>query len=859
MVLNVPQNYQEQDQWCWAATSKSILAYYAVNLTQTQIAQYGSGGQNIPNYLAYADQTENGVNYILNHFAGITSTGIAATLSQDQLARDFDIYGRPVGIFWSWDEGGGHILIVHGLVNGTAYLMDPWNGPTINTYDWVVRGGTHTWRASLDLNTSPPTRTLTVGSSNPGAGVQIAAQPQDINGQADGFTPAPLTYFNRSIVRLSAPALIGVNTFQKWQLDGVDWSVANPTQVTVDGDHVITAVYATPVSAINLTCTITPNAVAPGAPFTISGTATYNQNGGPVPAGNVTISVGGQTWTAAIDNGAYTRTIDSPAAAGNYTVTSSADDGVGHNGACSSQLTVQNNGTTAGYAINGFVTCQDVQTAAPYSYIGQKDAFGNAEAKVYTWVDLTNVYGAHTVDVKLYRPDGTFYNQSTIAVPDAQTQGYAYWSYYRLFPSWNIVGSEMANTPGTWTVRLHVDGDYKESISFVLGYLLVQHIMSEDVQATPPYNPVNPKKIFDQTNAKATTWANILKISNPLKLKWVFYEPNGSQFTTATYDIPDPQASGLQYFTYYDTWGWLNIAGTAAASKCGDWAVDVFIADANGAFQKQYEDFFSIIENPPILPACDVSHNPGVPIETEAISLNLAATDNTYLKSVVLYWNDGALQSKTWDNIASNSFSQSLTIGGYPAGKQVDYWAVATDTSGNTYEGVHHTVVVQSESVSNPQMPSGTNTAAWRQLVQFTTGGSTTTLGEVVEYQFDWGDGQQSAYGLATQSHFWNAGGTYAIRARARSQLRTGRVSDWSPPASLTVPAPVLPQLRIQVVNGYIQVSWPTNPAGFFLQKANGVATNSVWAMVPGATVIGTNYVVTESMTSPVRFYRLNN
>ncbi|HXJ76700.1 MAG TPA: PKD domain-containing protein, partial [Candidatus Dormibacteraeota bacterium] len=213
----------------------------------------------------------------------------------------------------------------------------------------------------------------------------------------------------------------------------------------------------------------------------------------------------------------------------------------------------------------------------------------------------------------------------------------------------------------------------------------------------------------------------------------------------------------------------------------------------------------------------------------------------------------------TWDNIASNSFSQSLTIGGYPAGKQVDYWEVATDTSGNTYEGVHHTVVVQSESVSNPQMPSGTNTAAWRQLVQFTTGGSTTTLGEVVEYQFDWGDGQQSAYGSATQSHFWNAGGTYAIRARARSQLRTGRVSDWSPPASLTVPAPVLPQLRIQVVNGYIQVSWPMNPAGFLLQRANGLATNSVWIDVPGATVIGTNYVVTESMTSPVRFYRLNN
>src|SRR5881394_146025 len=68
-VLNVPQNYQEQDQWCWAATSKSVLAFFGVDLTQTQIAQYGTGGQNIPNFLGFSNATENGVSFILNHFA----------------------------------------------------------------------------------------------------------------------------------------------------------------------------------------------------------------------------------------------------------------------------------------------------------------------------------------------------------------------------------------------------------------------------------------------------------------------------------------------------------------------------------------------------------------------------------------------------------------------------------------------------------------------------------------------------------------------------------------------------------------------------------------------------------------------
>ena len=261
-VLNVPQNYQEQDQWCWAATSKSVLDYFGVDLTQTQIAQYGSGGQNIPNFLGFSNATENGVSFILNHFAGITSTPSAGALAEDKLAADIDVHGAPVPIHWNWDAGGGHILIVHGLVNGTVYLMDPWNGPTINSYSWAMRGGTHTWAISLELNSSPPKRSLTIASSNPGAGIDVTAVPQDNDGFTYGLTPFQLTYNNRSIVRLNAPAVNGGNSFQKWQMDGNDWSVANPTQVTLDADHVVTAVYATPATAINLTCTLTTNSVA---------------------------------------------------------------------------------------------------------------------------------------------------------------------------------------------------------------------------------------------------------------------------------------------------------------------------------------------------------------------------------------------------------------------------------------------------------------------------------------------------------------------------------------------------------------------------------------------------------------------
>ena len=48
-------------------------------------------------------------------------------------------------IFWWPGESHGD----------TVYLMDPWYGPTINTYGWVVRGSQYTWTNSLTMNTRP--------------------------------------------------------------------------------------------------------------------------------------------------------------------------------------------------------------------------------------------------------------------------------------------------------------------------------------------------------------------------------------------------------------------------------------------------------------------------------------------------------------------------------------------------------------------------------------------------------------------------------------------------------------------------------------------------------------------------------
>ena len=157
LILAPDQCNQEQDQWCWAATSQSVLDFYGTKLTQTQIAAYGTEGANDWNwtYGSSSGPTRRGVDLILSNFGGISSSPSATALTQSETQNEIDAKGQPIVIRWAWDSGGGHILVLHGLVGDTAYLMDPWNGPTITSFSWVNRGGSHTWTHTLKLTTSP--------------------------------------------------------------------------------------------------------------------------------------------------------------------------------------------------------------------------------------------------------------------------------------------------------------------------------------------------------------------------------------------------------------------------------------------------------------------------------------------------------------------------------------------------------------------------------------------------------------------------------------------------------------------------------------------------------------------------------
>ena len=157
LVLDVPEVFQEQDQWCWAGCSQATLEYYGTALTQTEIAAYGTNGYNTWNYLYGFDNEppyyRKGINMILNNW-GLSCTYGAYTMSQVEVSNQIDS-GRPFVIRWGWYTGGGHFLVGRGIEDSMVYYMDPWPGEGYNTalYSWVVDDGIHQWTHSLQLTT----------------------------------------------------------------------------------------------------------------------------------------------------------------------------------------------------------------------------------------------------------------------------------------------------------------------------------------------------------------------------------------------------------------------------------------------------------------------------------------------------------------------------------------------------------------------------------------------------------------------------------------------------------------------------------------------------------------------------------
>lgn len=108
-------------------------------------------------------------------------------------------------------------------------------GDTLYALLPAMRTNVHTLMAS--------TYTLKVNSSNPGSGVSVEVSPKDNNGQAGGVTPFTRTYSHNTVITLSAPSTAESNSFQKWQINGMDYASISCVDVTMSDNYTMTAVY----------------------------------------------------------------------------------------------------------------------------------------------------------------------------------------------------------------------------------------------------------------------------------------------------------------------------------------------------------------------------------------------------------------------------------------------------------------------------------------------------------------------------------------------------------------------------------------------------------------------------------------
>lgn len=174
-----------------------------------------------------------------------------------------------------------------------------------------------------------------------------------------------------------------------------------------------------------------------------------------------------------------------------------------------------------------------------------------------------------------------------------------------------------------------------------------------------------------------------------------------------------------------------------------------------------------------------------VPATAHALTPVTVAWDenNPVPEGYILYW-----------GTSSGNYSDSQDVGAatqYTIPDLQDgltyYFAVKAYDDGNESDysqEISHTVATPNSSPTTPSVPSGPASGFIQTGYSFSSTASDPE-NDMLQYQYDWGDGVISGWGNSTQSHTWSNTGNYCVKARARDTL--GATSGWSSCGSINI------------------------------------------------------------------------
>ena len=465
----------------------------------------------------------------------------------------------------------------------------------------------------------------------------------------------------------------------------------------------VTVSNTVPPTSIAVTTTLTPSTVPGNSIVSVSGNAIYD-TGDPVSAATVTISTSEASWTTTMDaNGNYNQSINAPYSSGYVTVY--IFDGI-LTGSAQDYITIQSGGGEDNYDYNRSTICEDVDDDDPWDPINETRHVRSDFENVFCWTHLENLYVSVKEKWEWYKPNGSLLGTGYSGwTDDPQDFGYDYYSWWKLNLGWTVNGTDLSDMEGRHNVDIYIKEEggsyeYIDSQWWVMSYDYKEHRMCKDVQDNDPWDPINPTSTFFQTDPKAYTWSKYDDVSEDIESKIEWYEPNGSLYTTTTYTHPDPGVG--YYYQWVKKWFSIGIDNYSAENKCGEWELKHYEKDPFNNWDLLYVDNFLILESPNIVPVTLTEISPLEPLANQDITITISATDNTYLDQVILYWDDGTLQSHTWDGILSSSFSNSISIGNYNEGDEIEVYGKGFDTSGNESESTHTIITIPDNDTDGP-------------------------------------------------------------------------------------------------------------------------------------------------------------